>query len=191
MKRVDEESVSGKGSAIGREALIVMARRTLAHAKAGTMPLAAGHHAVPASRYSDSQRWQLEVERIHRRLPQAMALTSDLPSPGSFETLDPTGIPILIAGGQDGRNRAFRNSCSHRGARLEDRASGTTTRFTCPYHDRSCDGEGRLVGVSNEGDIEPSRPAFLKRGRASGPAATGIVCPSDVYLSGEGLSGAR
>jgi len=43
------------------------------------------------------------------------------------------GTPLLVVRGQDGRMRAFRNACRHRGTRLAD-GSGCSQSFVCPYH---------------------------------------------------------
>ena len=132
---------------MSREALIEMARRTLAHIEAGTLPQADSIHRVPATHYTDPNRWQLEVERVYRRLPLALATTAELREPGSFRSLEVVGVPVLMVRGGDGVLRAFVNSCSHRGALVEKRPCGSARRFMCPYHGWSYDRNGALVGI--------------------------------------------
>jgi len=81
-----------------RARLVAMARHSLAHTKAGTLPLEAGVCRVPVAHYVDAGRFELERARIWRRLPLVLALSVELPGAG------------------DGVVRAFVNTCGHRGA---------------------------------------------------------------------------
>lgn len=132
---------------MSRDALVAMARRSLAHTQAGTLPAAHDMLRVPADHYTDPDRFQLEVERIFKRLPLALGTSAELREPGAFRTTEVAGIPVLLARGSDGEVRAFLNACTHRGAPVESRACGKTRRFTCPYHAWSYDTAGRLQGI--------------------------------------------
>ena len=135
---------------MSRETLIFMMRRTLAHLKAGTLPQAKGIHRVPADHYTSPQRFRLEVDRVYRRLPLALALSCELGEPGSFRTTEVVGMPLLIVRGSDGEARAFVNACSHRGAMVESRDAGRTSGFVCPYHAWNYNTEGELVRIFDE-----------------------------------------
>ncbi|NKB41621.1 MAG: hypothetical protein GKR86_11355, partial [Ilumatobacter sp.] len=54
---------------MSRETLVELTRRTVSHARAGTVPQAADIAHVPASNYYDPQRWELEMARIFHRTP--------------------------------------------------------------------------------------------------------------------------
>jgi phenylpropionate dioxygenase-like ring-hydroxylating dioxygenase large terminal subunit len=123
-----------------------VARRLLANVDAGTSDQSPGQMKVPATAYRDPGRWELEMERIYRRSPLAVALSCDVREPGDFDTVEIAQRPLLIVRGDDGVVRTFLNICRHRGAQVGD-GCGHTRRFTCPYHSWVYDTRGRLVGV--------------------------------------------
>ena len=63
--------------------LIAMAKEGLAHAEAGTIEQAEQVVRVPASHYYDPEHWQLEMERVFKRLPLMLATSVELPDPGA------------------------------------------------------------------------------------------------------------
>jgi len=123
-----------------------VARRLLANVDAGTSDQSPGQMKVPATAYRDPGRWELEMERIYRRSPLAVALSCDVREPGDYDTVEIAQRPLLIVRGDDGVVRTFLNICRHRGAQVGD-GCGHTRRFTCPYHSWVYDTRGRLVGV--------------------------------------------
>ena len=136
-----------RGDDRGREVLVAMARRTLAHARAGTAPLADAVVEVPAATYVDPERWALEMERVWRRVPLVLAPAAALPEPGSYVAAEIADVPVLVSRGADGVVRSFVNACAHRGAVVVEEGRGTARRFTCPYHAWTYDQEGALVGI--------------------------------------------
>ncbi|MEZ5559256.1 MAG: aromatic ring-hydroxylating dioxygenase subunit alpha [Pseudomonadales bacterium] len=142
---------------MSRAQLIAMARHNMGHAAAGSIDQADQVLQVPASHYYDPERWQLERQRIFRRLPLMLALTCELPAPGDYKATTCVGVPVLISRAEDGAVRAFVNMCSHRGAVIMPEGRGNTHRFTCPYHAWSYDQEGALTGIyapRDFGDID-------------------------------------
>jgi phenylpropionate dioxygenase-like ring-hydroxylating dioxygenase large terminal subunit len=123
-----------------------VARRLLANVDAGTCDQSPGQMKVPATSYRDPARWEVEMERIYRRSPLAVALSCDVPEPGDYDTVEIAQRPLLIVRGDDGVVRTFLNICRHRGAQVGE-GCGHTRRFTCPYHSWVYDTRGRLVGV--------------------------------------------
>jgi nitrite reductase/ring-hydroxylating ferredoxin subunit len=124
-----------------------MARRHIAHAKAGTVDQAPDVFRVPARNYFDPDRWRLEMDRIFRRLPLTLGVSSELREPGSYQALEAAGVPVLLVRGSDGEIRAFVNMCSHRGAVIVPEGVGKSRRFVCPYHAWTYDQKGELVGI--------------------------------------------
>lgn len=142
-----------------RGTLVALARRTLAHARAGTVPLAADIARVPATNYHDPDRWRAEMERVFKRLPLVLGFSCELAEPNSYKALDVAGVPLLLTRDGGGTIRSFVNMCSHRGAIVVEEGAGVARRFTCPYHAWSYDGDGRLVGILDRdqfGDLDPS-----------------------------------
>jgi phenylpropionate dioxygenase-like ring-hydroxylating dioxygenase large terminal subunit len=138
---------------MSRRQLVEMAKRNLAHVKAGTVDQAPGVYRVPATNYYDPDRWRLEIDRIFRRLPLVLGFSAELAEPGDYRALQVAEVPVLLTRARDGSVRAFLNVCSHRGAIVVSEGSGNARRFTCPYHAWSYDSEGKLTGIYNEKDF--------------------------------------
>jgi carnitine monooxygenase subunit len=130
-----------------RQQLIAVARRGIEHHRAGTVPLEPDVVRVPTSAYCDTGRWELEMQRIFKRVPLAVAFSGELRSPGAYRALTVLDTPVLVVRGTDGIARAFANICSHRGAMVVEEGNGQARRFTCPYHAWNYDTSGALVGL--------------------------------------------
>ena len=144
---------------MSKSQLVAMARDGIAHAKAGTIAQAKQIYTVPASHYYDQEHWELEIERIFKRLPLMLATSAELPAPGDYKAMEAAGVPVLITRDKQGDVQAYVNSCAHRGAQIMSEGCGHAERFTCPYHAWSYSQEGELVGVyapKDFGDIDKS-----------------------------------
>jgi phenylpropionate dioxygenase-like ring-hydroxylating dioxygenase large terminal subunit len=179
----------------GHKALIEMARRSIAHAKAGTLDRAPGVHRVPARNYTDPERAQAECNRIFRRLPLVLAFSCELREPGAYKAIEVSGVPVLIVRAEDGGVRAFLNVCSHRGAIVAEDGLGCGRRFTCPYHGWTYDEHGALVGIANRadfGEVDTSRlgltplPAAERAGLVFVTLRPGAPLDLDAFLCGYG-----
>ncbi len=105
------------------------------------------------SAYADPAHLTLEKERLFARLPQAVALTADVPEVGSYVTRDQFDVPIVISRGADGVVRALANVCAHRGSQVVESARGCARRHACAYHAWTYDSGGTLVGVPDKGSF--------------------------------------
>jgi carnitine monooxygenase subunit len=141
------DTSAGTAKGTGRDRLIAYTRRAIEHAKAGTADSEPDVFRVPITAYLDPDRFQVEVDRIFKRLPLMLGLSSELREPGSYRSLDVSGVPVLLSRGDDGALRAFLNVCSHRGAIVQPEGIGVARRFTCPYHAWSYNDRGDLVGI--------------------------------------------
>lgn len=103
---------------------------------------------VKASTYTDPAIWDLEMERIFKRVPLMVGLSVEIPEPGCFKTMSMLGVPLLITRLEDGSARVMLNVCSHRGMTLTSEPCGKNRIFTCPYHKWSYGIDGRLRGVA-------------------------------------------
>lgn len=138
---------------MSRAQLVAMAKRHLAHVKAGTVDQAPGVYRVPAENYYAPERWRLEMERVFKRLPLMLAFSAELREPGSYRAMLVADVPVLLTRAADGQLRAFLNVCSHRGSIVVPEGTGRARRFTCPYHAWAYDNEGALVGIYNQDDF--------------------------------------
>ena len=180
---------------MSREELVKEARRTLVHTKAGTVPTEADVLRVPSSNYYDPQRWQLEMDRIFRRVPLMLGFSCELAAPNSYKALDVMGVPVLLVRGNDGVLRSFVNMCSHRGAVVMEEGNGVARRFSCPYHAWSYDATGALVGILDRaafGDVDTSclgltpLPVEERAGLVFGGITPGMDFDLDAFLCGYG-----
>jgi phenylpropionate dioxygenase-like ring-hydroxylating dioxygenase large terminal subunit len=111
---------------------------------------------IDVKEYYDPEQFEREKIELFRNYPQFVGPSCMIPEAGDYFAFDDTGIPILIVRNQEGILKAFVNICSHRGAPLNECASGKAKKgrlFSCPYHGWTYDLEGKLVGVpfGNEG----------------------------------------
>jgi phenylpropionate dioxygenase-like ring-hydroxylating dioxygenase large terminal subunit len=121
-----------------------------------TTSLADSVMEIDVTDYTDPEQFQREKTELFRNYPQFVGPSCMIPATGDYFAFDDTGIPILIVRNQDGELKAFVNICSHRGAPLNECASGKAKKgkmFSCPYHGWTYDLDGKLVGVpfGNEG----------------------------------------
>lgn len=145
--------------------LIEMAREALSHARAGTIEQAEQVSSVPASHYYDPGHWELEIDRVFKRLPLMLATSAELPRPGDYKAMDAGGTPVLITRDPEGNIRAFINSCAHRGAQVVDEGCGHAARFTCPYHAWSYNHAGDLTHIytpKDFGELDKSQYGLVR-----------------------------
>lgn len=128
----------------------------LEHAESKTPwidPSLADGASFAAAAYVDPAHLALEQERLFARLPQALALTADVPEVGSYVTRDQFDVPVLISRGPDGVVRALANVCAHRGSQVVESDRGCARRHACAYHAWTYDSGGTLVGVPDKGSF--------------------------------------
>jgi carnitine monooxygenase subunit len=180
---------------MSREQLVSMTRRNIAHSKNGTVPLEDGVKRIPSTNYYDADRWQIEMDRIFRRVPLVLGFSVELTEPNSYKAMDVMGTPVLLVRGDDGVLRSFVNMCSHRGAVVMEEGTGVTRRFSCPYHAWVYNTEGALVGMldkENFGEIDMSchgltqLPVAERAGIVFGGITPGMHFDIDEYLCGYG-----
>ena len=101
----------------------------------------------PTSSYTDAALAQREWEAFFQQHPQVLGMSGELPTPGSYLTMNDFGVPILATRDEHGQFHAFVNACRHRGAELTQQARGEKQRFSCPFHGWTYASNGRLLGV--------------------------------------------
>ena len=174
---------------MSRAQLVAMARKNIAHVEAETADQETACFSVPTAHYTDPERWQLEVDRIFKRVPLMVALSGELTEPGSYKAMTAVGVPILLTRGPEGAIKAFVNMCSHRGAIVVPDGLGKTRRFACPYHGWTYDGDGQLVGITNRRefgtpDAEELGLVPLPADERAGMVFVGLTPGRDLHLDG-------
>jgi phenylpropionate dioxygenase-like ring-hydroxylating dioxygenase large terminal subunit len=118
--------------------------------RAGPQPADVPAVPLPTSVYTDERRHRDEVGAMAAR-PAAVVTAGEIAAPGDFVTVELGGVPVIVARDRDGRVRAMRNVCAHRGATVETRAAGSARLFSCRFHGWSYDLDGSLRAVADAG----------------------------------------
>lgn len=130
-----------------------IARHVIDHGRSGTMEYADHIMKLPASVYYDPALFDLEMERIFKRMPIILGPSCELPKPGDYKTMRVAKTSILLVRGKDNIMRGFINACRHRGAELTSEPCGNQARFTCPFHGWSFGLDGRLLAIAAQQDF--------------------------------------
>ena len=86
-----------------RELLIPIARDVVEHAKAGTIKQAKEIMRLPATHYTDSSRFNTEVERLIKRVPIVLGPSCEIPNSGDFKTLSIAGMSLIVSRADDAK----------------------------------------------------------------------------------------
>jgi choline monooxygenase len=131
---------------VDREALDhSIVRRLLDHIENGTTDLTDDVLELSTSSYSAEHHAE-EVESLFFSQPLVLTLSGALPAPGTYQTLDICGVPLLLTRDAKGKVHSFANVCRHRAVRVAD-GGGKARRLTCPFHAWVYDLEGKLTHV--------------------------------------------
>jgi Rieske 2Fe-2S family protein len=105
---------------------------------------------LPGHFYTDPQVFALEQAKIFEDMWFCAIRASDIPTPGSFRTVQVGSESIIISRSRKGEVRAFFNICRHRGIKLCMEDAGDVGRaFQCPYHAWTYDLDGKLIAAPN------------------------------------------
>lgn len=102
----------------------------------------------PVENYRSEKRFASEL-RMLRRATTAFCPSAALPEKGSYVAREAAGVPILAVRGEDGKVRAFRNACRHRGMQVAA-GTGCAKSFVCGYHGWTYRLDGSLRHIPHE-----------------------------------------
>ena len=123
-------------------------QKLLDHIDRKTTDVAESSWREPVKNYLSPERFASERE-VMRRYPVPFCPSAALATPGAFVARDAAGTPILAVRGLDGKARAFRNACRHRGTELAS-GVGCEKSFVCRYHGWTYALDGSLRHVPHE-----------------------------------------
>jgi phenylpropionate dioxygenase-like ring-hydroxylating dioxygenase large terminal subunit len=112
-------------------------------------------YRMPTTSYVCPDQASREWQTFFQNHPQLIGLSSDLPEPGTFLTLDDFGTPVLATRDKDGNFHAFLNACRHRSAKVASEERGKKVVFTCPFHHWAYGNTGDLISIPNEDHFGP------------------------------------
>lgn len=149
---------SGHGSGHGLLDDAAVVDRVLEHVRGGTTDVGDGVWREPVASYRCPERLDAEVQRVLRRTATPFCPSAALPRAGSFVARPAAGVPLVAVRGDDGRVRAFRNACRHRGTELASGA-GCRRALVCPYHGWTYGLDGALRHVPHADGFPGLDPA--------------------------------
>jgi phenylpropionate dioxygenase-like ring-hydroxylating dioxygenase large terminal subunit len=153
-----EEEAAGEHLELSEE-MRSLAKRAYHHFRNRTTDQAESPMQLSVDAYLDEGRFKREFDRIFTRLPLGLALSIELPEPGSYLARTFFDKPLLLIRDEQGRARSFLNVCRHRGAILCPEGTGKKSRFVCPYHSWAYAPDGALIHLNAEetfGNVEKS-----------------------------------
>lgn len=98
---------------------------------------------LPAWCYRSEAFFAREMERVFRPAWRFVGRADELDAPGAYLSVWTAAGPALVVRSEDGKIRAFANTCRHRGAELVS-GSGRCKALVCPYHAWSYHLDGTL-----------------------------------------------
>jgi Rieske 2Fe-2S family protein len=140
-------------------------------------PLEAVQAGLPASWYRDPGHYERELEAFWYRKWIGCAREEELPAPGDWKVVRLGTQSLVLLKGEDGRLRAFHNTCRHRGSVLctEEHGSFPRGRIVCPYHAWTYDLAGKLVATPRRMDTPDFRLGDFPLYEAAADAWGGFV----------------
>jgi choline monooxygenase len=103
--------------------------------------------ALASRLYTDPAVLEAEQQLIFERTWQLAGHVGALPRPGSYVTAAAGTQPVLVVRDEQGRLRAYRNVCRHRGSRLLSGGGQCKGAIRCRYHGWTYRFDGSLIGV--------------------------------------------
>ncbi len=110
----------------------------------------AGVFRVNRAAYASGEVFEREQRALYDRCWLLLGHESEISRPGDFKTRTIALRPIIFCRSDDGRVRAFINSCPHRGAELCRETEGNRSIFHCMYHSWTFRNTGEVHTVRDE-----------------------------------------
>ena len=116
----------------------------------GEASLGSKVETLPASVYTDPDRYAAEQRALFHKLPLLLAPSALLPKNNVAVAHDGYGVPLILSRDAQGEAHVMANVCRHRGTRLLDGDSEDAVpaaRIVCPYHAWTYRSDGSLLGL--------------------------------------------
>ncbi len=116
-----------------------------------------GPSTMNADVYRDVERHERERRSVLATHWMIAGRVEQIAEAGDWLTYEGHGESVVVVRQSDGSLAAFHNVCAHRGPAIVSELRGCgARRFTCPYHGWVYDTTGRLVGVPERDDFDPT-----------------------------------
>lgn len=103
--------------------------------------------ALPGDLYTSADLFAEEMSAIFGRQWLYAGHVSQIPTVGDYLTVTSGDESCIVVREAEGTIHGLLNVCRHRGARLVECGTGSSRRFTCPYHQWSYSHDGSLAGA--------------------------------------------
>lgn len=123
-------------------------------------PLELPTSEIPVARYISRDFFDLEVDKLWKRVWQMACREEDIPEVGDNIIYDIAGMSFIVVRTATDRIKAYYNACLHRGRMLREVGSIRASEFRCPFHGFAWNIDGTLKHVPCQWDfpqLEPSR----------------------------------
>lgn len=107
--------------------------------------------SLPQPFYADPDVFELDLQRVHRRLWSFAGHLSEIPNPGDYRLHRLGRESVIVIRGQQGEVHAHHNVCTHRGSVICTEPRGSARKLVCPYHQWTFHLDGRLAGARHAG----------------------------------------
>ena len=111
-----------------------------------------GDADISVERYTSKEWFDLEVERLWRRVWQFACREEDIPEPGDHYRYDIVGLSFLVVRTETGDIKTYPNACLHRGRMLKE-FDGRAVELRCPFHGFCWHLDGTLKDVPARWDF--------------------------------------
>ncbi len=123
-----------------------------------------GWFSVHRRAFTDERIFDLEMRHIFEGGWVFLGMASQLPNPHDYLTTMVGRVPVVVMRDGEGQLGAFVNACTHKGAMICHKRTGSGRLHVCRYHSWSFDSAGRSVAVKGLKDGAYS-DAFLNTDR--------------------------
>ena len=111
-----------------------------------------GDHDIPVDRYITREAFDLEKERIWKKVWQMACREEEIPNVGDSIVYDITDISILVVRASETEIKAYYNVCLHQGRQLRD-GPATGKDIRCPFHAFTWNLDGSFKGCPSRWDF--------------------------------------
>jgi len=105
---------------------------------------------LPAACYANPDIYALEQQAVFRQGWVGVGRSDRWPQFGDYSTMELGGVPTVVVRAEDGRLRAWANTCSHRASQIMV-GNGNCSRMRCRFHFWTYGLDGRLLAAPSMG----------------------------------------
>ena len=105
---------------------------------------------LPAACYANPDIYALEQQAVFRQGWVGVGRSDRWPQFGDYSAMELGGVPTVVVRAEDGRLRAWANTCSHRASQIMV-GNGNCSRMRCRFHFWTYGLDGRLLAAPSMG----------------------------------------